>query len=213
MFGNSAVALADIEWDAPAPGTLAFLQFLLPLAVASISLALALRRGYRPPLVLVIATAVTATADLSAMRNGIWLAIAASMLAADAARSWVPSRPATPAFSRVLTVSAAVLAALATGSLALRGADAFETHAPLPAIAATAVYASVHPCARIMADTRSASALLWLQPGPRRARRLRRRARGVFAALAAGVDRFSSRPGRPVAGRRPGLPDPAGLEG
>ncbi len=164
MFGNSAVALADIEWAAPAPGTLAFLQFLLPVAVASISLALALRRGYQPPLVLAIAVAVTASADLSAMRNGIWLAIAASMLAADAARSWVPSRSATPAFSRVLTVSAAVLAALAIGSLALRGADAYETHAPLPAIAATAVYASAHPCARIMADTRSASALLWLHP-------------------------------------------------
>ena len=113
---------------------------------------------------LAIAVAVTATADLSAMRNGIWLAVAASMLAADAARSWVPSRSATSAFSRVLTVSAAVLAALAIGSLALRGADAYETHAPLPAIAATAVYASAHPCARIMADTRSASALLWLHP-------------------------------------------------
>ena len=53
---------------------------------------------------------------------------------------------------------------LALGSLALRPPSRYETHAPLPAIAAAARYATAHPCARIMADTRSASALLWLHP-------------------------------------------------
>lgn len=164
MFGNSAVALADIEWDAPALGTLAFLQLLLPLMLAGTSTLIAWRRGQRPPLVLAIAVALTAVADLNAMRNGIWLAIAAAMLTAETSRAWVPTRPLTPAFTRALAVGAVALGSLVLGSLLIRRADGYETHTPLNAIAATAVYGAVHPCARIMADTRSASALLWLYP-------------------------------------------------
>jgi hypothetical protein len=164
MIGNHAVAVADIEWDPPTFPELAFFQFALPLLLAGASTVAAVVKGRRPPLVLIGAVAVTTVAAAIAMRNNSWLAIAAAMLLAETVSAWAPTSKPSPAFVRALAIGASLLAIAGFGRLALRSAAGYESHAPLAAIAATASYASSHPAARVLADSRGASALLWLDP-------------------------------------------------
>jgi hypothetical protein len=164
MVGNAAVARADIEWDGPLVAPLALIQFLAPLLLAAGATALAARRGHRPPAVLVIAVLVTAMADLSAMRNGLWLAIAAALLIAETATAWLPTRELSPAFAKATAVGALALASTAAVLMVARGASGYQAHTPLRELSAASSYVGDHACARVMADTRSASALLWLHP-------------------------------------------------
>jgi hypothetical protein len=164
MIGNHGVALADIEWDPPALGQFSFLQFVVPLlaAVGSVIAVIAKRR--RVPWVLVSAVAITAVAAGTAMRNNLWLGIAAAVLVAETARVWLPTARLKPAFVGAIAVAAAVLAVVGVGRLATRSASGYQARVPMAAIAATTSYADTHPCARVLADNTSASALLWLDP-------------------------------------------------
>ena len=164
MIGNQAVKLADIEWDSPTFPALSFFQFALPLLLAALAVIPGLVKGRRPPWPLLGALVVTAIAAWIAMRNNMWLAIAASILIAEAAANWLPSNKIRASFILTLSLSAIALMAFGIGRLATRSASGFEAQAPLGAIAATASYVASHPDARVLADTMSASALLWLDP-------------------------------------------------
>jgi hypothetical protein len=65
---------------------------------------------------------------------------------------------------RVLARFAIAAGAAACVILATRPATSFERAVPRGAITAAAAYATAHPQARILADTTSATALLWLDP-------------------------------------------------
>lgn len=164
MFGNHAVRLADIEWDPPAFGALSFFQFVIPLALAATCAVVAAMRGRRPSWPLLGAIVITGTAAALTMRSNVWLGIAAAALIAESARDWIPSRAPDPRFVALLAAAAAVLAVVGIGRLAARSAEGFLSHAPLRAVTASATYADSHPCARVLADNASASALLWLDP-------------------------------------------------
>ncbi len=164
MFGNHAVQVADIEWDPPAFPDLAFFQFVIPLLLAAGATVASLRRGRRPTWPLVIAVAIIGVAAATVMRNNMWLSIAAAALIADTAPSWIPSRAPSPRFISVIAGASAALAVFGIGRLAMRSADGYLSRAPLGAVAATASYTSSHPCARVLGDNTSASALLWLDP-------------------------------------------------
>jgi hypothetical protein len=164
MIGNHAVGLADIEWDPPVFPALSFFQFAIPLVLAGCATVAVLTRGRRPSGVLVVGVALSAGAASIAMRNSIWLSLAAAALIAQTAPAWLPTSEARPAFLRVLAFSGGLLAVLGLGRLATRTDGGFTHRAPLEAIAATATYAAAHPCARVLGDNDSASALLWLEP-------------------------------------------------
>src|SRR5205807_1394872 len=129
---------------------LSFFQFVVPLILAATSLIPALKTGHRPARVLTIALAVTACAGAFAMRNGIWLSIAAGLLIAEAVTTWLPTQAPRPSF--------------VAGRLAARSGESYLAAAPVNAIEATATYAAAHPLARALADNTSATALLWLHP-------------------------------------------------
>jgi hypothetical protein len=164
MIGNHAVAVADIEWGPPAFGTLAFIQFVAPLALALVSVLAARSKGHRPRPELLGAVCLTALAAAFAMRNDVWLGIASALLVAETASAWLPTRAPAPRFVGALALAGAALAVLGVGRLLTRSNDGFQSQAPLGAIAATASYAASHPCARVLADNVGASALLWLEP-------------------------------------------------
>ncbi|MBV9839645.1 MAG: hypothetical protein JO156_16130 [Solirubrobacterales bacterium] len=174
MLGNHALGLADVEWNPPSFPALSFFQFAIPLAIGLIAAGFAMRGGRRPAWVLALAFVLTAIAAAIAVRNEVWLGLAASALVADALRGALPrvrfalpaplARPWREATLDLVPFTAAALACLGLGQLVIRGPGAFESHAPLRALAATASYVSAHPCARVLGDDASASALLWLDP-------------------------------------------------
>jgi len=164
MFGNHAVQVADVEWDPPAFPGLAFFQFAIPLLLAAAATLVAIRRGRRPSWPLVVAVVIIGVAAATVMRNNMWLAIAAAALIADTSPAWLPSRPPSPRFISVLAGAAAALAVFGIGRLATRSDNAYLAHAPLSAVTATVSYTSLHPCAQVLGDNTSASALLWLDP-------------------------------------------------
>jgi hypothetical protein len=164
MFGNHALGLADIEWDPPAFPTFGFFQFAVPLLSACAATGLMLRRRRRPPWVLIGALAITALAAAFAMRNVLWLGIVAAALVAETSSTWLPTRETSPRFLAGLAVGALGLLALGVVPLLTATSASFRSHAPLTALAAVASYAAAHPCARVLADNESSSALLWLHP-------------------------------------------------
>lgn len=164
MIGNGAVKLADIEWDAPAFPALSFFQFALPLLLALTAVILGVVRHRWPQWPLVGPVVICAIAAWFGMRNNIWLGIATAILVADAAATWVPTGRIGPAFVTVLTLAGACLAVVGLGRLATRPSAGFEAQAPLQAIVATATYTNLHADAQVLADSTSASALLWHDP-------------------------------------------------
>lgn len=164
MLGNPAVARADIEWDPPQFPALSFFQFVLPLTLACASSLAALLKGRRPRSLLVIAVAISAVASAVAMRNDIWMAIAAAALFADTAPTWIRTASPSFIFRTGIVASALVVAAVVVALTVSRSDGAYEAHAPVRALAATAAYLADHPCAAVLADNTSASALLWLDP-------------------------------------------------
>jgi hypothetical protein len=162
--GNGAVRAADLEWAPPAFPALSFFQFVVPLALAFISTAVAWSRGRRPSLIVVGAVVLSAVASGLAMRNNVWLGMAAALLLAETASSWIPTQAPRISFLRTLTVLAAIFAVVGVVRLSTQASQRFEVLAPQRAINAAATYATAHPCSRVLADILSVSALLWHDP-------------------------------------------------
>jgi hypothetical protein len=165
FVGNGAVRAADIEWAGPVFPALSFFQFVVPLGLAAVSLLIAWWRSRRRPAGFDLwVVALTAVAALLAMRNNVWLGMAAGLLIADSVGGWLPTQPLRPGFLRAAAVAAIALAVLGVGRLALEGTARYEALAPERAVAAAAHYAAAHPCSRVLADILSVSVLLWRDP-------------------------------------------------
>jgi hypothetical protein len=165
FVGNGALGAADLEWDPPRFPALSFFQFSLPLALAAISALLAWLRARRRPLPIELwAVGLTALAAAFAMRNDVWLGFAAALLIAKTASDWIPTHPPTSGFLRLAALAAVTLSAVGIARLATESNARFDALAPRREIAATAFYAASHPCARVLADIVSVSALLWQDP-------------------------------------------------
>jgi hypothetical protein len=164
FLGNKAMGAADFEWDPPTFPTLGFFQFVVPLALVSSGVLISFLRGRRPSMLLVAGVAVTATAAGIAMRNNVWLGILAALLLAETAGTWIPTRRYSVTFMRAVGVLAVVSAATGIGRLAFESSQRFEILAPQRAIRSAATYARSHPCAKVLADIVTVSALLWHEP-------------------------------------------------
>jgi hypothetical protein len=164
MMGNHAVAIADIEWDPPVIGQLSSLQFAVPLLAGLGSTVLAWRAGRRPSATLLIAIAICAVAASIAMRNDMWLGLAGAALVAETASAWIPTSKPTTTFRLGLAGAALVLALVALTMPLSRPSSGYQAGSPLSVLRATTAYVADHPCARVLADNQSASALLWLDP-------------------------------------------------
>jgi hypothetical protein len=164
FLGNHAVGAADLEWDPPAFPALSFFQFSVPLVLAATSMLIAWRHGRRPPSLDLWAVGLTVSAAALAMRNNVWLGMAASILIADTASAWFPIAPLRPGFVRTAAVAAVALSALGVGRLAFESSARFEGLAPQREVAAVAAYAASHPCSRVLADIMGVSVLLWDDP-------------------------------------------------
>jgi hypothetical protein len=164
LFGNGAVAAASPEWRAPALGSLALSWFVLLVALTLVTVALAARRGRRPTPALLAGAAIMALATVLASRNEVWFAIIAALLIAESAGALLATAEPTMAIVRLQMGLAVGLAGLGLGLLAFRGAAGYERLTPLHELRASAAYAGAHPCARVLADNASASALLWHYP-------------------------------------------------
>jgi hypothetical protein len=163
--GNSAVRAADIEWAGPVFPALSFFQFVVPLGLAAVSILIAWWRSRRRPAGFDLwVVALTAVAALLAMRNNVWLGMAAGLLIADSVGGWLPTQPLRPGFLRAVAVAAIALAVLGVGRLAVEGTARYEALAPERAVAAATRYAAAHPCSRVLADILSVSVLLWREP-------------------------------------------------
>jgi hypothetical protein len=164
FVGNKAMGAADFEWDPPAFPTLGFFQFAVPLGMACFGAILGWSRGRRPSIVVTAAVVITAAAAATAMRNNVWLGMIAALLVAETAGSWIATREYSASFLRLLALLAVSMGAIGVGRLALEGNQRFEVLAPERAIKSASAYAGTHPCARVLADITSVSALLWHYP-------------------------------------------------
>jgi len=164
FVGNTAIGAADLEWNSPAFPRLGFFQFVVPLALACASAIYARAKGHRVSLLVTGAMVLTAVAASLAMRNNVWLGIAAALLLAESAASWIPTQPYSIRFLRVLATAGAILAVVGVGRLTGESSARFEVLAPKSALRGTAAYARTHPCSLVLADILSVSALLWHDP-------------------------------------------------
>jgi hypothetical protein len=163
--GNRAVRAADVEWAGPVFPALSFFQFVIPLALAALSVLIAWWRSRRLPAGFELwAVALTAVAALLAMRNNVWLGMAAGLLIADSVGAWLPTQPVRRGFLGAAAVAGIALAVLGIGRLALEDTARYEALAPERAVATAASYAAAHPCSRVLADILSVSVLLWRDP-------------------------------------------------
>jgi hypothetical protein len=164
LIGNKVIASGVSEWHSPVFGQLSFFIFAIPVALVLASLAAATAKGQRPPFVLLVAGVAAAVAAGLAARNTVWFGIVGGLLLAETARAWLPTEPPSRGFLTALTTAGAVILAAGLITLATRADEAFQTLTPVRAIGAAYRYAIQHPCAKILGDDQSSSALLWLYP-------------------------------------------------
>jgi hypothetical protein len=88
----------------------------------------------------------------------------AGLLIAETACAWMPTQPLTRSFVAGICVLGLALTAFGTARLATEATSGFEALEPVKAVDAAASYAVTHPCARVLADVMSVSALLWRHP-------------------------------------------------
>jgi hypothetical protein len=138
--------------------------FIVPLVLVLLVVARSLLRRNPLPRVLTAAVVVTGFATILASRNIVWFGMAAALLFADLARTWLPTQQPTRRFLTVMTGSSVAIAALGVGTLLARSNGSYETLTPLRAISAAADYAAQHPCVAILGDNVASSALLWHDP-------------------------------------------------
>lgn len=164
LLANSAVHRFILEWSPPQLGNPYSLAFFVVLGATSVVIGYSFARGYRPPIVLLVAAAGLGILALTGVRYAVWFAIAAVVLNADVLAHTRPVPPPFPA--PFLRAGAAVLlvASLAAGAVLLTTSDDdFERDLPRAAMGAVADYGASNPSAGVLADE-LASALLWRHP-------------------------------------------------
>lgn len=163
VLGNSALQRFASEWKPVTADPLAAIGFLGLVVVLAYVLTVAWRRGVRPELPLLVATAALVVAGFAELRWETWAAFPAVILATDLLNAYDPSPPSTWK-ARPALVAVGLAAAAGLAVLAAQSAAGFERRTPRHALAATARFALAHSAARILADDVSSDALLWKEP-------------------------------------------------
>jgi hypothetical protein len=162
--GNAPMARLAIEWAPPRFPSFAFFELCVPAAFALAAMLLASIRGWRPSAVVVGAAAMTAAAGAVESGSIVWFGMAASLLLADAAKTWFPTRPRAGGFALALAIPAVLLGGFVLAQLSARSGPSYESLLPSRVMALTTAYAGSHPCTLVLADNLSSSALLWHDP-------------------------------------------------
>jgi hypothetical protein len=165
VFSSSLLREYENEWTSPRLSYLPDLMtFAFALAVVVVA-GLALRKRFRPNLVLLLATVVTGGLAFHAIRYQPWFAIAGAAFAAVTLGAVRPA-PARldPRVLRLALTAAAAVASIAALSAARGHLDRRETALARGALATAADWQSRHPAARILADQNTSDRLLWWYP-------------------------------------------------
>jgi hypothetical protein len=124
----------------------------------------AIRRRYRPPAVLVVATVLLGLLSLTALRFAIWFGLSAALLDANIlARTRPHSRPFPRRFILLIGTTFVATAGAALVVIVTTTDDQFERRLPTEAMAAVSAYGQAHPGSLILTDE-LASALVWHEP-------------------------------------------------
>jgi hypothetical protein len=146
--------------------SLPFVELCIPLAVSAAVFVRAARRRAWPPAVPTIAVLLTGAAALRESGSIVWFGMTAVLLFAES--TVAQERPGLRHLTRAATVAMAAASvlccALALGRVIGQPESAYESVAPQSVISAVTENAAAHPCARILADNATASALLWRAP-------------------------------------------------
>jgi hypothetical protein len=164
FLGNSPMARLAIEWAPPRYPSFLFFELCVPAVLTAVVVGFASIKRRRPHAVLVAAAVLTAVAAALESGSIVWFGMAAAVLLADALKAWFPRRPHAPFALFVVTAVAAVLGGFALTQLVGRSDGSYEALVPHRVISAATAYAASHPCALILADNLSSSALLWREP-------------------------------------------------
>lgn len=164
IIGNTAIADLVPEWRSPTFPSLEFFQLAVPPALIAILLVASLARRRGPSPLLITAVLITGAAAATTTRDIVWFAMTTCVLLAEMTQSLMPTAETSRRFLILTSGVAAAFAVVAAGLLIDRGNKQYEALTPLRAIAATAAYASSHPCVRILGDNAASSALLWHDP-------------------------------------------------
>jgi hypothetical protein len=165
LIGNPVLKRFILEWSPQSldnPFSYAFFAIVV-LVVATV--AYARGRGYRPPLVLLAPALALGALASQGIRYQVWFALAGTVLAADTLARVRPS--AAPISRRAIQLGAGAVAVAVAGSLVIlaRTPDSqFESLTSEAGMAQAARYAAGHPEARVLADDKTSSALLWKYP-------------------------------------------------
>jgi hypothetical protein len=165
VFSSSLLREYENEWTSPRLSYLPDLMtFAFALAVVVVA-GLALRKRFRPNLVLLLATVVTGGLAFHAIRYQPWFAIAGAAFAAVTLGA-VRAAPARldPRVLRLALTAAVAVASIAALSAARGHLDRRETALARGALATAADWQSRHPAARILADQNTSDRLLWWYP-------------------------------------------------
>ena len=164
VLGNGAIRDYSAEWQPALPPSPASVGVLCVLAAVTAAVVIAWRRGVVPDLELGGMSIVLAVAALASVRWGAWASMVGVVLAADLLNR---AQPATRTDGRpraAVVAAGAGLVVVVVVVLTGASAVAFTNEAPQGAIQVATRYALAHPQARVLADDRSASALLWQSP-------------------------------------------------
>ena len=164
ITGNRAIARNVTEWARPRLTDAVNWPYFILLVVLVVVAARAARRGALPSPALLIPTLLLVGLSFTAVRFEIWAATLGAVLAAS--RPTGSTSPATiAATARTVAVGVAVaLGAVATIALLRTGDDEFESAVPTKALDAAARTMAARPGSRVISDSVSATALLWLHP-------------------------------------------------
>jgi hypothetical protein len=162
--GNPAMARMAAEWAPPSLGSLAFFELCLPAILTLAALGLAARRRSWPPAVVMGAAGITAVAGVIESGSIVWFGMSAAVLLAEVSRARKSGSEAELRVAVPLVVAAAAVCALVIVKFAARPDESYESMVHPQVTATTAAYAAKRPCASVLADNLSASALLWHAP-------------------------------------------------
>ena len=162
--GNRPMAQLAIEWASPRFPSFVFFELALPAAIVVAALVSALVRRERPSAVLIGAFTLTGIAASLESGSIVWFGMVAALLLAEIGRRRGRGASCSRPASALIGISGALAAAFAATTLAARPGQAYESIAATHAMAAARKYVATHPCASILADNLSSSALLWHYP-------------------------------------------------
>jgi hypothetical protein len=164
VLGNHVLPRELELWQHASPADAGSVAFGLLALAATGLVALAYRRGARPSTALVALAAVLAVAGVDAVRHQIWFLLAFPLVAAEAATLARIGRIGGAPLRRVLSLLVPTAAVLAGLALVMTSPATYERLEPQAAVEAAARAAQARPGALVLADTASASALLWHHP-------------------------------------------------